>query len=158
MSQEEDIRQETIGQFDFLRDTFRVVRPRRLSVEVPREKFSEVFNFLVHRENFNILCTITSTDEGDDLGFIYHLAREGGVTLNLRTRAPKSDPVIRTIKDVFPGAEIYEREIVDLFGAKVQGLRKGNRYPLTDDWPTDEHPLRKDWKPSAGSGTEDLHA
>ncbi|MFB3918667.1 MAG: NADH-quinone oxidoreductase subunit C [Candidatus Velamenicoccus archaeovorus] len=154
MSCEEDIRQNTIRQFDFLKDFFKVIRPRRLSAEVARDRFSEVFDFLVHQEKFNILCTITGTDEGDDLGFIYHLAREGGITLNLKTRAPKSDPVIRTITAVFPGAEIYEREIVDLFGAKVQGLRKGNRYPLTDDWPADEHPLRKDWKPANGSGRE----
>lgn len=147
MSYEEDIRQETVRRFDFLKDSFKIVRPRRLTLDVAYEKFSEVFDFLVHQGKFDILCTITGTDEGEDLGFIYHLARQGGVTLNLKTRAPKSNPVIETITGVFPGAEIYEREIVDLFGAKVQGLRQGNRYPLTDDWPVDDHPLRKDWKP-----------
>ena len=49
----------------------------------------------------------------------------------------------------YAGAQVYERELVDLFGAQVEGLPPGNRYPLTDDWPTDEHPLRKDWKPIA---------
>jgi NADH-quinone oxidoreductase subunit C len=158
MSYEEDIRQETVGRFDFLKDSFKIVRPRRLTLDVAYEKFSEVFDFLVHQGKFDILCTITGTDEGEYLGFIYHLAREGGVTLNLKTRAPKSNPVIQTITGVFPGAEIYEREVVDLFGAKVQGLRQGNRYPLTDDWPADEHPLRKDWKPSDSSGEEANHA
>ncbi|MDD5432403.1 MAG: NADH-quinone oxidoreductase subunit C, partial [Candidatus Omnitrophica bacterium] len=55
----------------------------------------------------------------------------------------------KSVISYFPGAEIYEREVVDLFGAKVEGLPPGNRYPLTDDWPTDQFPLRKDWKPSA---------
>ncbi len=154
MSYEEDIRQETVRRFDFLKDSFKIVRPRRLTLDVAYEKFSEVFDFLVHQGKFDILCAITGTDEGEDLGFIYHLAQESGVTLNLKTRVPKSHPVIQTITGVFPGAEIYEREIVDLFGAKVQGLRQGNRYPLTDDWPEDEHPLRKDWKPANGSGRE----
>jgi Ni,Fe-hydrogenase III component G len=31
----------------------------------------------------------------------------------------------------------------------VEGLPAGNRYPLTDDWPADQFPLRKDWKPDS---------
>jgi NADH-quinone oxidoreductase subunit C len=34
---------------------------------------------------------------------------------------------------------------MDLFGFKVEGLAMGNRYPLTDDWPRDAFPLRKDY-------------
>ena len=48
--------------------------------------------------------------------------------------------------DRFPAAEIYERELIDLLGAKVAGLPEGKRYPLPDDWPAGEYPLRKDWK------------
>ena len=48
--------------------------------------------------------------------------------------------------DTFPGAELYERELVDMFGISVEGLPAGNRYPLPDDWPQGQHPLRKDWK------------
>jgi Ni,Fe-hydrogenase III component G len=50
------------------------------------------------------------------------------------------------VTDRFPSAHIYERELIDLLGAKVEGLPPGNRYPLTDDWPKDQYPLRKDWK------------
>ncbi|MDD5594820.1 MAG: NADH-quinone oxidoreductase subunit C, partial [Candidatus Omnitrophica bacterium] len=66
---------------------------------------------------------------------------------NLKVSVPKENPVIKSIIGIFPGAEIYERELIDLFGAKVEGLPEGNRYPLTDDWPKDEYPLRKDWRP-----------
>jgi len=54
--------------------------------------------------------------------------------------------VIKTITDIFPPADIYERELEDLLGAKVDGLGDGKRYPLPDDWPKGEYPLRKDWK------------
>jgi NADH:ubiquinone oxidoreductase subunit C len=66
--------------------------------------------------------------------------------VNLKTSVIKSNPVINTVTSFFPGAEIYEREVSDLFGAVVDGLPKGNRYPLTDDWPKGEYPLRKEWK------------
>jgi len=38
---------------------------------------------------------------------------------------------------------------MDLFGAKVEGLPEGPRYPLPDDWPKNQFPLRKDWKPDS---------
>ena len=47
---------------------------------------------------------------------------------------------------MFPGAEPYERELADMFGIKIDGLKPGRRYPLPDDFPADQHPLRKDWK------------
>ncbi len=53
----------------------------------------------------------------------------------------------RTITDIFPSAVMYEREIADLFGIKVEGIPPGNRYPLPDNWPDGNYPLRKDWKP-----------
>jgi Ni,Fe-hydrogenase III component G len=94
-----------------------------------------------------VLCAITGLDEGQNLSVVYHLAKDDGTVLNLKTSVDKNNPVIRTITDSFSSAEVYERELVDLLGFKVEGLSKGNRYPLTDDWPKDEYPLRKDWKP-----------
>jgi Ni,Fe-hydrogenase III component G len=58
---------------------------------------------------------------------------------------------------LFVGAEIYERELVDLLGVKVEGLPSGNRYPLMDDWPKDQFPLRKDWKPPVEESKEEHH-
>ena len=44
-------------------------------------------------------------------------------------------------------ASQFQDLLVDLLGARIDGLPEGNRYPLSDDWPKDEHPLLKDWKP-----------
>ena len=35
---------------------------------------------------------------------------------------------------------------MDLLGIKVNGLAEGQRYPLPEDWPKGDYPLRKDWK------------
>jgi Ni,Fe-hydrogenase III component G len=37
---------------------------------------------------------------------------------------------------------------MDLLGVRIEGLPAGKRYPLTDDWPANEFPLRKNWKSS----------
>jgi len=145
----EALRDELVKNFSFLDGKIGIPRPRRVFVEVGQDKFEEVFVWAKDKQDFSHLCTITGLDENDRLTLIYHLAHDSGVLLNIRTSVPKSDPRIKSIIKYFPGAEIYERELEDLFGAKVEGLPEGNRYPLTDEWPKDEHPLLKDWKPKS---------
>ena len=150
MSQEEDIKQEIAKRFSGLADKIRIPRPRRLYIEIDLANFKPLFECAAKELGFSHLLSITGLDEGENLSFIYHLAKDGGMVLNLKTSVSKNNPAIDTVTSYFPGAEIYERELIDLFGAKVQGLPAGNRYPLTDDWPKDQYPLRKDWKPNQG--------
>ena len=98
---------------------------------------------------FGHLIAITGLDEQDKLSFIYHIAQDAGIMVNIKTSVSKDNPVIKTISKRFPTADVYERELVDLFGAQVEGLPEGNRYPLVDDWPKGQFPLRKDWKPTS---------
>lgn len=130
----------------FLAGKVRVQREKRLYAEVDYANFAKVFDLAITGLQFTILCTITGLDEGENLAFIYHLADETGTILNLKTSVPKTAGRIRTVMNYFPCAEIYERELVDLLGAKIEDLPAGTRYPLPDDWPAGEYPLRKDWK------------
>jgi NADH:ubiquinone oxidoreductase subunit C len=101
--------------------------------------------------NFNLLCTITGLDVGEDLQFIYHIANKDGIVINIKTNTSKSDPVINTVTGIYNGATFYERELEDLLGAKVKGLPEGRHYPLPENWPKGQYPLRKDWKPESVS-------
>ena len=148
MSHEEKIKESLLKKFNYLEGSVNIVRPRRMSIEVSLDNFIPVFAYLAKDLAFTHLCTITGLDEQEKLGFIYHLTNESGIVVNLKTSVAKANPLIKTVTPYFPGAEIYERELEDLFGAKVEGLAQGNRYPLTDDWPVDQFPLRKDWKPA----------
>lgn len=148
MSLEEDIKRELVGRFGYLENRINTPRPRRLFLDIDQVHFEEVFDYAVKGLKFSHLISITGLDEPARLSFIYHLAQDTGVVFNIRTSVDKNNPVINTVTGHFPGAEIYELELVDLFGAKVEGLEPGNRYPLSDDWPKDQFPLRKDWKPS----------
>ena len=147
MSREQTIQQDLLDAFGCLADKVRVQRDRRVWVEAPQAEFRRVLDHACDRLGFVHLCTITGLDEGERLAFIYHLAREDGVVMCLKTTVPKAAPVHRSVSDRFPGGVIYERELVDMLGARIEGLPPGQRYPLPDDWPEGQHPLRKDWKP-----------
>ncbi len=142
---EEKIRQDLATRFGLTADTNRLQRARRVWVEVAYDRFRDLLLHAVKTLEFSHLCTITGLDEGETFAFIYHLARTDGIVLNLKTRVPKSAPVLKTISDLFPGGLIYERELEDLLGVKVEGLPPGKRYPLPDNWPACQFPLRKDW-------------
>ena len=154
MTKEENIQSELIKKFGFLEGKITVRRARRIFAEVPLENFNEVFEYALKNLSFVMLCTITGLDETQTLGFIYHIAREDGIMLNIKVSVDRNDPVIKTITGYFPGADIYERELMDLLGTKVQGLPEGTRYPLSDDWPAGEYPLRKNWKKKEGVKTD----
>ena len=145
MANEQEVKQELISKFAIPEDKIVVQRARRIFADVPIERFREILGHVINNMKFDSLGTITGIDDGPMLGAIYHMARQDGTVLSLRIHTPRANPVIKTITDLYPAATMYERELVDLLGIKVEGLPKGDRYPLTDDWPLDEHPLRKDW-------------
>jgi membrane-bound hydrogenase subunit beta len=148
MANEEAITKELLENFPFLAEKVAARRERRVFAEVDYANFAPVFDYAVKRMDFSHLCTISGTDDGDNLGAIYHLSRRDGTLLNIKTAVPKEKPEIDTVSSYFPGGVLYERELIDLLGFKVNGLPpQANRYPLQDDWPEGQYPLRKDWTP-----------
>jgi Ni,Fe-hydrogenase III component G len=152
MTEEQAIQAELVGKFPFLDGRIRIARARRMFAEAPAGQVGEVLGHLEERMQFSILCTITGLDLGATLGVIYHLARPSGVVLSLSTALPKEKPVLQSITARFPAAAAYERELADLLGFQVEGLPDGPRYPLPDNWPAGQHPLRKDWTPDSLPG------
>lgn len=145
LTRENSIKDELTKKFSFLDGKINVKRERRVYVDVDLSNFRNVFDHIVNDMGFIRICTITGADEGENFSFIYHLTDDKGMLINLKTFAPRSNPVIKSVGDRFPGGILYERELVDMFGVKVEGLPEGNRYPLPDGWPEGQYPLRKDW-------------
>ena len=92
------------------------------------------------------LGTITGLDSGEKFEIIYHFYDAQGLVFNLKVFIPRDDPKVPSVTEVFPGSFLYERELMDLFGIEVVGTPSGRRYPLPDNWPAGQYPLRKDWK------------
>ncbi|HNW38998.1 MAG TPA: NADH-quinone oxidoreductase subunit C [Candidatus Omnitrophota bacterium] len=143
---EENIKQELENKFSYLKDAVIIKRKGRIFVAVELDKFDEVFAYAVKQMRFLALSAITGLDRGDAFEVIYHLNQEGRILLNLSVSLNRENPQINSVCPICPSADLYERELEDLLGIKVNGLAAGHRYPLTDDWPQGEYPLRKDWK------------
>ncbi len=143
---EKSLLQELESKFPQLEGKAVIQRARRIFVDVPHDSFYEVFDFSVKNLGCTMLCTLTGIDEDVMLAVIYNLGRDDGILINLIVRVPKEAPILKSVSSYFPNAVLYERELVDLFGMKVEGLPEGYRYPLPDNWPEGQFPLRKDWK------------
>ncbi|MCE5236019.1 MAG: NADH-quinone oxidoreductase subunit C [Clostridiaceae bacterium] len=125
------------------------VKPMKLYVELPLQSLLDAARFLHDELGFDHLCTITGLDNGEQYEFLYHIAHENGYLVTLKVKSARDGASIPSVLPVYEGAVFYEREIEGLLGVHVEGLPEGRPYPLPDNWPEGEYPLRKDWKPKA---------
>jgi len=146
MSEEEVIKQQLEEKFPELKDKISVKKQGCIFADSPSDRFKEILLYSVKQIQFDALSAITALDSQNSLEVLYHLNKQGRIMLNLRLNLDKSDPCLDTVTGIFVQADIYEREIMDLFGIKVKGLLPGHRYPLPDSWPKDVFPLRKEYK------------
>jgi len=63
----------------------------------------------------------------------------------VRVRVPRSEPVVPTVSDIFPGANWHERETHEFFGITFEGHPYLVPLLLPED--ADFHPLLKDFTP-----------
>ncbi len=147
MANEESIAKQLVERFPELAGKTRVARARRIFTDVPESRFIEILDYVRNELGFPILCVIVGLDEGETFGILYILSSPNGTIISVRRHIPRDNPVMDSVYDRLPNSEIYERELVDLLGIRVNGLPPGARYPLPDDWPEGQYPLRKDWKP-----------
>ena len=120
-------------------------REKRVFVEVDTAQLVKVMQTL-KESGMQFLGTITGLDCGDKFEVIYHLYNDQGIMLNVKAFTARVNPKVPTVTTVFPGAFLYERELIDLLGIEVEGTPPNPRYPLPDSWPAGQYPLRKDWK------------
>ncbi|NLW57009.1 MAG: NADH-quinone oxidoreductase subunit C [Firmicutes bacterium] len=148
MQAEQKIVAQLVKKFAFLQERIFVQRQKRIfTLPLVKEEFEQVLPYLHAELGFAKASLVVGTDDGDDLGFIYILSNREGIILALKEKTPKSDPRIKTVTDLFPALALHERELVNLFGAVVEGLPGDSSFPLPDGWPEGSYPMRKDWNP-----------
>ena len=96
---------------------------------------------------FNYLCDITCVDwypAEPRFEVVYHLlSLREKERVRLKVRLGGENPTIHSAVSVWPAANLFEREIFDLFGIRFTGHPNLERLLMPDDW--EGHPLRKDY-------------
>ncbi|MGO9578804.1 MAG: NADH-quinone oxidoreductase subunit B/C/D [Desulfobaccales bacterium] len=122
--------------------------------QVSQDRVKEVLRFLKTEASprFRRLEDLTAVDESTrqersdypDYTLVYHLlAFEPATRVRLTVPLYGTDPVTRSITDIWPSANWYERECFDMFGIRFDGHPRLWRLLMPHDW--EGHPLRKSY-------------
>jgi NADH-quinone oxidoreductase subunit D/NADH-quinone oxidoreductase subunit C/D len=120
---------------------------------VAREKLIEFSTYLRDQAGYDYLSNVTGVDylgykgrsEANRFEVVYHVySTKGGGPVVMHVRAPANDPIVPSVISVWPGADLQEREIWDLFGIRFPGHPNLRRILLWEGF--NGHPMRKDWK------------
>jgi len=115
---------------------------RRFTFEIDSTSLRSAVETLKQKFPTLRFITISATDIGLDIEYLYHFDIDGKI-ISLRTFRPKEENVFESIIDIVPASGFIEREIVDLFGVKISNRPKEKSLLLTEDWPPEKHPLRR---------------
>jgi NADH-quinone oxidoreductase subunit D/NADH-quinone oxidoreductase subunit C/D len=123
-------------------------RPGYSGWVVAKENLIEAATFIRDELGYDLLSSVTGVDylpEGK-MEVVYHVYKTtGGPALIFKTQAARQDPVeVPSVTPIWPGAELQEREIWDLYGIKFSGHPDLRRILMWEGF--EGHPLRKDWK------------
>ena len=121
-----------------------IPRSKRAYILLKPEKHKDAISLLINYDEKILLSTITGIDLGNEIELNYHMACNGVITL--KNRIPIEKPFTKTITDIVPGANLYEREVFDLLGVVFEGHPDLKRLMLPESWPKGNYPLRKNWK------------
>ncbi len=125
-------------------DGVKIVDDRCIFAASDKKRLREIL-LKLRAEGITHISTITGVDTGDVVEVIYHINCKPA-ELNLKISLPKTDLKIPTITEIFPGAVLYERDLMEMLGVKVEGHPDPKRLFLPDDWPEGVYPLRKEFR------------
>jgi membrane-bound hydrogenase subunit beta len=148
MEQANDIVARLEERFTALAGEANVPSDRRIFCSVPLDSLMDILRYCNDELGFTQLSTITGLDNGEAFEFLYHISRDDGVVLTLKVKTPRDGGVVPSVVPIYNGAIFYELELEGLLGVEVEGLPDDRQYPLPDNWPKGQYPLRKDWKPT----------
>lgn len=144
-----------VGSWDWATEVSRP-SPKQLDVQV--KSLDELVPIIVglRVKRLGYLSAIVCLDLGPDsheLEVLYHFC-PGDAVIALRVHIPRQGGVLPSLCEVVPGAEVYERELHEMFGIEFDGLTTPDRLYLPDDWPAGVYPMLKDFDPGALSGNK----
>jgi NADH-quinone oxidoreductase subunit C/D len=123
-------------------------RPGFSGFVVEKDKLVEVATAIRDEFGYDLLTAVTGVDylPENKMEVVYHAYKTtGGPGLIFRVQVPRVDPVeVPSLIEVYPGADLQEREAWDLLGIRFTGHPDLRRILMWEGY--EGHPLRKDWK------------
>jgi NADH-quinone oxidoreductase subunit C len=90
------------------------------------------------------LCGVDYQPRRPRFEVVYHLcSTRKRHRLRVRVQVEAKDPTVPTLRDLWPGADWYEREVWDMFGIRFEGNPDQRRLFMWEEF--EGHPLRKDY-------------
>ena len=94
--------------------------------------------------NLDYLFCLTCVDWKTHLTVVYHLSSATfRHNIVVKVNLDRNNPEIETVCDIWRGAELFEREVYEMFGVTFLNHPDLRRLILPDDW--NGWPLRKDY-------------
>jgi len=130
-----------------------ISRPNPKQLDVKVNLLQELVPIIValRVKRLGYLSAIVCMDlgpEANEMEVLYHFC-PGDAVIALRVRIPRNGGVLPSLCEIVPGAEVFERELREMFGIEITGLHTPDRLYLPDDWPEGVYPMRKDFDPKA---------
>jgi len=123
-------------------------RPNFAGFIVDKDSLVEVATAIRDEFGFDLLTAVTGVDYHPEnkMEVVYHAYKTtGGPGLVFRVQVPRVDPIeVPSLIDVYPSADLQEREAWDLLGIKFTGHPDLRRILMWEGY--EGHPLRKDWQ------------
>ncbi|MFA5213634.1 MAG: NADH-quinone oxidoreductase subunit C [Methanoregula sp.] len=127
--------------------TVEQVRKNRFRITTTPNRIRDAVKTVQGALSCDRLVTISTADTRQEFELHYHFTGQHRTLVTVTIALPRDAPELPTMSDLLLPAGIYERQIHDLFGIVFIGHPDLARILLNEDWPENEHPLRKDWKP-----------
>ena len=122
-------------------------RPNYTGFIVEKDKLVEVATAIRDEFGYDLLTAVTGVDylPENKMEVVYHAYKTtGGPGLVFKVQIPRVDPVeVPSLIEVYPSADLQEREAWDLLGIKFTGHPDLRRILMWEGY--EGHPLRKDW-------------
>nr|MBN2278632.1 NADH-quinone oxidoreductase subunit C [candidate division Zixibacteria bacterium] len=95
--------------------------------------------------SMDFLCNLAGIDTGEHFEVVYNVASIRNKTrFDFKVVMDYDGAWVESIKEIWPAANWYEREVWELFGIDVKNHGNLKRFLLPDDW-DQGHPMRKNW-------------
>jgi Ni,Fe-hydrogenase III large subunit/Ni,Fe-hydrogenase III component G len=121
--------------------------PSRLFLTMTREKMPDAADYIFNGIKGRLILA-GGTDKNQINGtyeviYIFSLDRDN-MFVSLKELVDPADPRVPSLTNIIPGADWHEREFRDMLGIVPENHPDPRRLVVSDDWPEDIFPLRKD--------------